>query len=143
MAEKIIVPDNTFVARSQERVLFADTDAMGIVYNGAYFRFFERARDEYLRQQGTPYSAIEKMGLITPLTAAYAHYYSSFCYDEVITMDCWVSMLRKASFRFDYRLYVAEKPEVTKVSGYTTMAILDKETRKVCKIPEWLLELLS
>ena len=143
MAEKIIIPGNTFVARSQERVLFADTDAMGIVYNGAYFRFFERARDEYLRQRGTPYSAVEKMGLITPVTDAHAHYYSPFCYDDVIIMDCWVSSLRKASFRFDYRLYLAEKPEEIKVSGHTTMAILDKETRRVCKIPEWLLEVLS
>lgn len=143
MAEKIIIPDHTFVARSQHRVLFADTDAMGIVYNGAYFRFFERARDEYLRQRGTPYSTIEKMGIITPLTDAYAHYYSSFCYDEIIAMDCWVSLLRKASFRFDYRLYLLEKPEETKVSGYTTLAILDKETRRVRKIPDWLLGLLS
>ena len=136
-------PDNAFVAVSQHRVLYADTDAMGIVYNGAYFRFFERARDEYLRQRGMPYSAIEAKGLSTPLTEAYAHYYSSFRYDEIIAMECWISNVKRASFRFDYRLFLPESPGETKVDGYTTLAVLDKETQKVCKIPDWMLGLLN
>ncbi len=131
-----------FIATSRHRILYADTDAMGIVYNGAYFRFFERARDEYLRQRGLPYSAIEARGIATPLTEAFAHYYSSFRYDDMITMECWVSQIKRASFRFEYRLFLAEKPEETKVSGYTTLAVLDKTTLKVTKIPDWLLELL-
>jgi len=136
-------PENTFVAASQHRVLYADTDAMGIVYNGAYFRFFERARDEFLRQRGLPYSGIEERGLSTPLTEAYAHYYSSFRYDEVIAMECWISDIKRASFRFEYRLFLPEKPDETKVSGYTTLAVLDKATQKVCKIPDWMLTLLQ
>jgi len=136
-------PNDVFLAYSQHRVLYADTDAMGIVYNGAYFRFFERARDEYLRQRGLPYSAIEERGLMTPLTEAYAHYYSSFRYDEVISMECWVSSIKRASFRFDYRLFLPENPTDTKVSGYTTLAVMDKSTRKVCKIPDWMMELLK
>ncbi len=136
-------PENTFVARSQHRVLFADTDAMGIVYNGAYFRFFERARDEYLRQRGLPYSGIERRGLFTPLTEAYAHYYSSFRYDEVIAMECWITDIKRASFRFQYRLFLPEQPEETKVAGYTTLAVMDRATRKVCKIPDWMMELLQ
>lgn len=135
--------DRNFVATSQHRVLYADTDAMGIVYNGAYFRFFERARDEYLRQRGMPYSAIEERGLSTPLTEAYAHYYSSFRYDEIIAMECWIAAIKRASFRFEYRLFLPEKPEETKVDGYTTLAVLDKASQKVCKIPDWMMELLT
>lgn len=143
MAEEYVKPGNTFVACSQHRVLFADTDAMGMVYNGAYFRFFERARDEYLRQRGMPYSEIEKRGIYTPLTEAYAHYYSSFHYDEVITMDCWVTTVKKVSFRFYYRLYLPENPELLKVGGYTTLATMDQATNRITKIPSWLLELLT
>ena len=135
-------PENTFVAASQHRVLYADTDAMGIVYNGAYFRFFERARDEYLRKRGLAYSEIEKRGISTPLTEAYAHYYQPFRYDEVIGMECWVSTVKRASFRFEYRLFIPEKPAETRVAGYTTLAVTDNTCGKVCKIPDWLLELL-
>lgn len=135
--------EDTFVALSQHRVLYADTDAMAIVYNGAYFRFFERARDEYLRQRGLPYSQIEARGISTPLTEAFAHYYSSFHYDDMISMECWISQIKRASFRFEYRLFLAEKPEETKVAGYTTLAVLDKATQKVAKIPDWMLALLK
>ncbi|MDR1045686.1 MAG: acyl-CoA thioesterase [Candidatus Adiutrix sp.] len=137
------IPDNVFVAHSQHRVLYADTDAMGIVYNGAYFRFFERARDEYLRQRGLPYSGIEARGLSTPLTEAYAHYYSSFRYDDLIAMECWISSIKRASFRFDYRLFLPERPGETKVAGYTTLAVMAKNSQRVCKIPDWMMELLK
>lgn len=136
-------PENTFVAKSQHRVLYADTDAMGIVYNGAYFRFFERARDEYLRQRGLPYSGIEERGIMTPLTEAFAHYYSPFRYDEIIAMECWVSAIKRASFRIDYRLFLPESPTETKVAGYTLLAVCDKATQKVCKIPGWMMELID
>lgn len=132
-----------FVAVSSHRVLYADTDAMGIVYNGAYFRFFERARDEYLRQRGLPYSEIEAKGLSTPLIEAFAHYYSSFRYDDVITMECWVSAVKRASFRFDYRLFLAERPEETKVAGYTTLAVLERASQKVVRLPGWMQALLE
>lgn len=137
------IPPHTFIARSQHRVLYADTDAMGIVYNGAYFRFFERARDEYLRQRGLPYSGIEARGFTTPLTEAYAHYYSSFHYDEIIAMECWIDAIKRASFRFEYRLFLPECLEETKVAGYTTLAVVDKATQKVCKIPDWMMEYLK
>jgi acyl-CoA thioester hydrolase len=136
-------PANVFVARSRHRVLYADTDAMGIVYHGAYFRFFERAREEYLRQQGRPYSEIEARGLITPLTEVGAHFYQSFRYDEVIVMECWVSAVKRASFRFDYRLFPEENPDETRVSGYTVLAVLDKDSRKIIKIPDWVLEVIT
>ena len=35
------------------RVYLEDTDAQGLVYNASYFRFFERARTEWLRVQTT------------------------------------------------------------------------------------------
>ena len=136
-------PANTFVARSQHRVLYADTDAMGIVYHGAYFRFFERAREEYLRQRGRPYSEMEARGLVTPLTEVGAHFYLPFRYDEVIIMECWVSALKRASFRFEYRLSPEGNPDETRVSGYTVLAVVDRASRKIIKIPDWVMEVIT
>ncbi|MDR3038246.1 MAG: acyl-CoA thioesterase [Candidatus Adiutrix sp.] len=135
-------PENAFVALSRHRVLYADTDAMGIVYHGAYFRFFERAREEYLRQRGLPYSAMEARGLMTPLTEAFAHFHAPFHYDEVIGMECWVSAIKRASFRFDYRLFLEEAPGETKVAGYTVLAVMDRAARKIIKIPDWVMEII-
>ncbi len=133
---------NVFVSHSKYRVLYGDTDSMRIVYNGHYFRFFEQARGEYLRARNLPYLEVEAKGLATPLTEAYAHYYSSFRYDDLIEMDCWISQIKKASFRFEYRLYLAENPDETKVSGHTVHATIDMASGRVVKIPAWLLDVL-
>jgi hypothetical protein len=36
------------------RVLYADTDAGGVVYHGSYLRFFEAGRTEAMRSAGVP-----------------------------------------------------------------------------------------
>ncbi len=136
-------PVGAFVSTCQTRVLYADIDAMNIVYNGVYFRYFEQARNEYLRQRGHTYAAIEERGFSTPVVEAYAHYYSSFCYDDIVAMECWVDNIKRASFRFEYRLFSPENPNATKISGFTTMAIIDKSTQKICPIPSWLLVFLK
>jgi len=136
-------PENVFVSQSRCRVLYADTDAMGVVYHGAYFRFFEQARADYLRQRGRPYSEIEARGLTTPLTEASAHFYQSFHYDEVIVTECWVSAIKRASFRIDYRLFLEENPAETRVAGYTVLAMVDRGSRKIIKIPPWVMEVIT
>ncbi len=42
------------------RVIYGDTDQMGMVYYGNYLRYFEIARNEFLRRAGAPYRAFEE-----------------------------------------------------------------------------------
>lgn len=42
------------------RVLYADTDMMGVVYYGNYGRLFEMGRTEMIREMGMPYIGLEK-----------------------------------------------------------------------------------
>ena len=41
------------------RVIYGDTDQMGVVYYANYLRYFELARGEYIRALGLRYSEIE------------------------------------------------------------------------------------
>ncbi|HEX4460430.1 MAG TPA: acyl-CoA thioesterase, partial [Polyangia bacterium] len=45
----------SIVSVAHIRVLYADTDQMGVVNNGIYLRFFEIGRAEWLRQRGRAY----------------------------------------------------------------------------------------
>lgn len=142
MTKSVIQPTvDTFVSTSWYRVLYVDTDNMQIVNNSHYFRFFEQARNEHLRQLKMPYSEVEKRGIRTPLTETGAHFYSSFHYDDLIRIESWISQVKRASFRFEYFLYLDDSPEV-KVTGYTVHATL-AEDLKVVKIPDWLREIIS
>jgi acyl-CoA thioester hydrolase len=139
--EDYIIEGGYLKAISFYRVLYADTDLMGVVNNAHYFRFFEHGRGEYLRLLEFPYSKIEERGVRTPLTEAWAHYYLPFRYDDLIRIESWLSQVKNASFRFDYQLYLEGDPKV-RVSGRTLHAIVNLEG-KVTKIPEWLLEVLD
>lgn len=50
-------------ARFSVRVYFEDTDFSGNVYHAAYLKFFERARTEWLRDQGMQHSRLIEHGL--------------------------------------------------------------------------------
>lgn len=49
------------------RVLYADTDAAGVVYNAAYLRFLEAARAEAFRAPGTSYAQLVEQGFHLPV----------------------------------------------------------------------------
>jgi acyl-CoA thioester hydrolase len=42
------------------RVYFEDTDFSGVVYHGAYIRFMERGRSDYLRRLGVGHDALDR-----------------------------------------------------------------------------------
>ena len=45
-----------YMTKSQIRVRYAETDAMGIVHHSRYYPWFELARDEYVKSLGFKYS---------------------------------------------------------------------------------------
>ena len=42
------------------RVYFEDTDFSGVVYHGAYIRYMERGRSDYLRKLGVGHDALDR-----------------------------------------------------------------------------------
>jgi len=45
------------------RIYYEDTDFSGNVYHAAYLKFMERARTEFLREQGISHSVLSRDGL--------------------------------------------------------------------------------
>ena len=53
--------------KTEIRVIYADTDAMSVVYHSNYFKWFEVGRTELLRSIGFPYSRLEQEGVRLPV----------------------------------------------------------------------------
>ncbi len=49
--------------RFSVRIYYEDTDFSGNVYHAAYLKFFERARTEFLREQGIHHSELAEQGI--------------------------------------------------------------------------------
>jgi YbgC/YbaW family acyl-CoA thioester hydrolase len=77
------------------RVLYADTDAGGVVYHGSYLRFFEAGRTEALRAAGIPFSRFAEQKLHLPLIEQTVRYHAPAFYDNVLLVHVKVSELRR------------------------------------------------
>ena len=109
---------------SEVRVLYADTDAMGVVYHTNYIRWFEIGRNEYLRQLGFPYVELEADSIWLPLSSVFCEYKKAARYDDVIEIAAWVDEMTFATITIAYELTRKSDGEIL-VTGYSVHAITD------------------
>jgi acyl-CoA thioester hydrolase len=103
------------------RVIYADTDAMGIVYHTNYIKWFEIGRNEMLRAIGLVYSKMESEHFNMPLSEAYCHYLYPAKFDDILNIETSIAYVRRASMRFNYTIW-DEKNEKVHAEGYTIHA---------------------
>lgn len=121
------------------RVLYADTDQMGVVYHATYLRWFEAGRSDYMRRRGLPYLQIEKEGITLPVVEAHAKYHSPAQYDDVLEITTWVSTVSRAQLTFCYLISIGGRSLVT---GYTRHASVGPEGRPT-RLPNHIKSILS
>jgi len=120
------------------RVIYGDTDQMGVVYYANYLRWFERGRSEFLRQIGLPYSSIEQQGFHFPVTEVSCRYANSARYDDTIEIETELVELGRASLSFVYRISRESNNDLL-ATGRTKHACID-QAGKVTRIPAILLD---
>jgi acyl-CoA thioester hydrolase len=123
------------------RVLYADTDQMGVVNNFNYLRWFEIGRAEWLRQRGKPYKEMESEGFMLPVVEARLRYRQPARYDDLVEVAGGPTEVRAASFKFEYVLRRAADGVIL-CEGWTTHACVTPQGQ-VRRFPESLLRLLG
>lgn len=123
------------------RVIYGDTDQMGVVYYANYFRFFELSRGEYFRARGGSYTEMEKRGLMLPVVDAACSYRASARYDDLLVVRCSVTRMKRASIEFSYEVR-KEGDAAILTTGKTLHACINREGRPVA-LPEDVVKLLS
>ncbi len=117
--------------RIKTRVIYADTDAGGVVYHAAYLRFFESARTEMIRHWNYSYRDMVEKGLILPVTESYLRYKAPALYDDLLITETALVEVKKVSCRFNYRILRAAENagERLLVQGFTTHACVGAQGR--------------
>ncbi len=120
--------------RIRVRVIYADTDAMGIVYHANYLKWFEMGRTELMRSLGIVNSDLAASGWYLPVSEAFCHYLSPARYDDVLTIETEIASLRRASIKLNY--VIRDGSDERKLAeGYTLHAFTDGEGR-IRRIPQ-------
>ena len=112
--------------RHEIRVIFGDTDQMGVVYYANYLRYFESARAAYWRGLGKSYQDLVAWGVALPVVEAHCNYKRPAYYEDLLVVETRVSELRGASLRFAYR--VVRGGELL-AEGYTRHAVIGTDGR--------------
>ncbi len=132
---------NARPVEAKVRVIYGDTDQMGVVYYANYFRYFELSRSEWFRAHGGSYVELEKTGLLLPVVEAQCSYRASARYDELLDVKVWVAVLRRASLTFHYEVRREGSEEIL-TTGQTTHACITREGRPT-RLPESVLALFK
>lgn len=120
------------------RVIYADTDAMGIVYHTNYIKWFEIGRTELLRERGVVYAEMESLGYNLPVIELWCHYLLPARYDQIVLVETEVVHTRRASIKFNYLIWNESKEDVL-VEGSTVHACINKQG-KIVRIPAVIME---
>lgn len=123
------------------RVIYGDTDMMGVVYYANYFRYFEAGRNEFLRAAGLVYTSLEARGYALPVASAQAKYVSPARYDDELTLEVTVVQVRFGSLKMAYRL-TREADDCLITTGETVHACVGPQG-KVVRLPDDLRACLS
>lgn len=115
------------------RVPYADTDQMGFVYYANFLVYFERVRNEILRDLGVPYKELEARGILLPVTEAHCEYRIPAKYDDVLEIRGWPELIGRTRIRCHAEVL---RDGQMLASGYTIHACLSSETQRPVRLPE-------
>jgi len=121
------------------RIIFGDTDQMGVVYYANYLRFFESARAAYWRSLGRSYKDLEAAQVAMPVVEAHCRYRAPSYYEDLLEVEIEVTELRNASCRFGYAV---RRGPTAIADGFTRHAFVGP-TGRPRSLPEELRALLA
>lgn len=117
------------------RVTWADTDAAQVVHYSNYFKFFERAEEEFYRHLGFSFTDLHVRGLWFPRVEAFCQYKKPARFGDLLEVEITIGELKEKSIRFEFNIFNKEEATLL-AAGYIVALAADKQTGKATEIPE-------
>ncbi len=116
------------------RIYYDDTDAGGVVYYANFLRYFERARTEYLREQGVEVAACADAGVLFVVAHAEIDYRSPARYNDVLQIQTRITDSTRTSLTFAHTIRQRETDSLV-VEGWARLVCVD-ERGKPRRLPD-------
>jgi acyl-CoA thioester hydrolase len=89
----------------EERVRWGDVDAAGIIFYGAYIRFFEFAETELFRAAGLPYGVMfEELNIWLPRVHLECDFHRAAKLDDLLEVAVFVGRIGHSSLRLNFEV---------------------------------------
>ena len=114
---------------------WGDMDALGHVNNTMYFRYFENARTEWLREQGFPIT-LEGSGEGPVIVDAYCQFLIAAVYPVKLQVSMFGGSPGRSSFNSYYELHDADQQETLFCSGSSRIVWVDYARGSSIALPD-------
>ena len=127
----------------EDRVRWGDVDAAGIIFYGAYIRFFEIAETELFRAVGLPYPVMfVDLDIWLPRVHLECDFHHAARLDDLLEVSVYVGRFGNKSMRLDFE--VRRKGETLLVAqAHFVLASVRRDTFETVPIPDELRERLA
>jgi len=113
MSEKIF--------RHTYRVTYSECTIGNHIYYSRYLDLLEAARGEFFRELGSPFLQLQNEDTIFPVIEAHLKYKAPARYDDLLSIEIWLTKLHGVRMNFGYRVLNQNK-----------VLLLEGETFHVC-----------
>ena len=98
---------------------------------------WRRSKDFVKQKLVDHYRKMEEMGLILPVREAHCDYLASAEYDDLLTLRSYIVEAKGATLKIATEIY---RDTQLLVKGYVVLVCVDKNTRRVIRIPDYVKE---
>jgi len=131
-----------YLAKTNLRVRYAETDQMNVVYHGNFAQYFEVARSEAIRELGFTYKEMEAIGIIMPIVELHIKFHRPAHYDDLLTIH---TLLKELPDRHRIEFFHDVYNEAGKLlaNGRVVLYFMNETKMTRANIPAQLKERLS
>lgn len=122
------------------RVYYEDTDSGGVVYYANYLKYMERARTEYLREQGFEQDElVSKENVIFAVRSVNIEYLKPARFNDMLMVSAKIIELKKTRMLFEQSIF-RQQDQTLLSTGKILIVSLKADTFKPVAIPQILTE---
>lgn len=126
----------------ETKVYYADTDAYGVVWHGAYLRWLEKGRVELCDALGLDLISMKEADVLLPVTNMNVRYKSSARLNDNIIIETWLEKCNTLSVTFKQTIRNRETNRLHIEAVFDVVAI-NEAGKLYRKMPEDLYEKLQ
>lgn len=134
------MPSHAF--KTSFRVSWTETDAAQVVHFSNYFRFFERAEEEFYRHLGFSFNDVMNKGIWLPRVEAFCQFKRPAKFNDLLEVELTIEEMKEKSIKYGFKIFNKESA-VLLANGYVIIVAADKQTGKATQIPKEIVEKLK
>ena len=122
------------VFKTTYRITWSDTDAAQVVHHSNYFRFFERAEEEFYRHLGFSIDRLAQQGLWLPRIEVCCKYNAPSRFGDILEISMVLEDLQRKTVKYGFKVR-KQGTKAILAEGYVVAANANKELGKAIDIP--------